>query len=185
MARIEQSHAACCFHRRLFTLHPLQGSCSKSVWKPIESQLLALFRSMYIQNISEIACWKSPLEYCDNDWEIRDQNTFFFHFIHCPLAMVAMDSLEKWHELHPEKIEPWLPQILPCFNHYLVNSVKLGSGEVSAVGGPKSDVGAYGSSTGRPSADISASQLARVKEMRAKEVENSVLVFPLDILFLV
>jgi DNA-dependent protein kinase catalytic subunit len=40
---------------------------------------------------------------------------------HCPLENVAMDSLETWHRLHPNKIEPWLQQIVPYFNSYLIH----------------------------------------------------------------
>jgi hypothetical protein len=80
---------------------------------------------------------------------------------HCPLENVAMDSLDTWHRLHPNKLEPWLQQIVPYFNSYLIHFERKGLGEETI-----NNVDGFNGSSriGR------SKKLAREKEICAKEV---------------
>ncbi|KAL2645175.1 hypothetical protein R1flu_012762 [Riccia fluitans] len=77
-----------------------------------------------------------------------------------PLASVAMDALERWHQLHPHELEPWLPVITMSLSDYIseVDKAELSDGS--------SEVGTSESSNSRES--LSRLQLARLKKARAQ-----------------
>lgn len=83
-----------------------------------------------------------------------------------PLAEVSLDALERWQKTFPDKLQQWLPQIVPCLNDYLfeVEKVDVSEGESP----PETD----GASTSAPAiANVSRAQLARIKKARAKDAQ--------------
>ncbi|KAL3698516.1 hypothetical protein R1sor_012592 [Riccia sorocarpa] len=51
-----------------------------------------------------------------------------------PLASVAMDALERWHQLHPRELEQWLPIITRCLSDYIseVDKAEISDGSSEA-----------------------------------------------------
>lgn len=86
-----------------------------------------------------------------------------------------MDALERWQIDFPEKLEQYLPEIVPCLNEYLVDF------ETMEFLGPEFGVNPPGASTSTAhgTAGVSQTQLARIKQARAKEAQVFLMIFTL------
>lgn len=83
-----------------------------------------------------------------------------------PLAAVAMDAVERWQKSFPQKLQEWLPEIVPCLNDYLVDFEDTELADSDMLEDPT------GGSTSAPSiGNVSRAQLARIKQRRAKEAQ--------------
>lgn len=79
-----------------------------------------------------------------------------------------MDGLERWHQLYPRKLELWLSDIVPFLSDYLT---EVESVEVSDAVPPIDQSSELSSDPGEvaTSGNLSRSQLARLRQARAKE----------------
>lgn len=86
-----------------------------------------------------------------------------------------MDALERWQIDSPEKLQQYLPEIVPSLNEYLVDFETMEFLE------PEFGVDPTGASTSsaHSTTGVSRSQLARIKQARAKEAQVVLMIFTL------
>lgn len=86
-----------------------------------------------------------------------------------------MDALERWQIDSSEKLQQYLPEIVPSLNEYLVDFETMEFLE------PEFGVNPTGASTSSApgTTGISRSQLARIKQTRAKEAQVVLMIFTL------
>jgi hypothetical protein len=75
-----------------------------------------------------------------------------------------MDALERWQMMFPKELQRWLPQIVPCFNDYLVQVETTEVSESENVVDSPAAASKFASV-----GTISRAQLMRIRQARIKE----------------